>query len=183
MTQHQPPHRAPAVLWQPEAIGAETPSLEKWFFSRQQGLSENFSPLSLRPVSSQPSRPVRMSGPPYPNKSPGWEQSLPPISLIYIYDIYIYIYIFISYDVCEIQLFMAAGRLWRAGQGPWVAPPLLREGGPATVVRAPLSPRGNKAELKWYQNGVTQPKVSGVVALPLGLSSGHDFSWRAAQAA
>lgn len=66
---------------------------------------------------------------------------------IYIYMTYIYAYIF--YMMCvtrgEIQLCRAAGRLWGAGQGPWLAPPLLREGGPRAWLRPGCCREGTTA--------------------------------------
>lgn len=51
--------RAPIILCQPEAIGAETVSLGKWLFSRKQKLTQCLQALPSKPSLSQPSLPVR----------------------------------------------------------------------------------------------------------------------------
>lgn len=116
--------RAPIILCQPEAIGAETVSLGKWLFSRKQKLTQCLQALPSKPSLSQPSLPVRKTE--LPNLTAliaCKSQSLAALSPTYVIHIlYIGTYFNIEYvtwgEMQPLSLMdTALGRLW--GEGGW----------------------------------------------------------------
>lgn len=139
----QSPHRAPGILCQPEAIGAETVSLGKPLFSIKPELVKRLLLLPSRPGFPQPSPPVLMTAPLKPTtyKSQGLTAISPTYVVPYI-DIYLNIR-YVRWDATPLPNAHRSGEAVRWGPG-------LRGSHPVVGTQNGVPPAQGGPELLWF---------------------------------